>query len=186
MSDWYHLQCHADNDSIQSVLAHGLERHHRRYQGYWEARPNHVYIGRMERIRKIFAGGSVLRHGEPITSGDGTPVEWALFAVDLSLVNPSRINPDEDHFGMYSPTGGIDVLRRFRLPFPPCKWAWEWAAYLGIRSPGSLGAWADAIDLGRDREAVAHSARNGSLAIRGVVPPTALRLVGASITEGGS
>jgi len=106
--------------------------------------------------------------------------DWAIFSVELTQLEPKKINPDEDHFAFKS-KHGLEVSRRFGLPFSPSKWTWDWAQYLGITPPPSLGEWADAIGLGSDPETTRYSARRGSIAYRGVVPPSALQLKKTSL-----
>lgn len=173
---WFHLHFGATPATIDSVLEHGLERTYSNYEGFWTSRPEHTYIGTLERVKDVWG---LDKHGG--LAGSNTELgEWALFAVDLGELHPLRVNPDEDHLGIQSPTGGLDVIQRFRLPVPPSKWAWDWAKYLGIRPPASGGEWAEQIKL-VDEAPTLHSVEKGSFAYHGIVPPAALSLVKASI-----
>jgi len=169
----YHLVWDATPEKIASVQEHGLERVRSNYTGYWESRSDHVYLGRLSHIERIFFKG--VPSGQAFVNDAGL-ANWSIFAVDLAALEPQRVNPNEDHFAFYS-ANGQEVSRRFGLPFSPCKWAWDWARYLGIRPPASLGEWAEAINLGRDPDTTRYSAAQGSIAYRGVVPPNALRLI---------
>lgn len=164
---WFHVLWDSTPAQVASVLEHGLERERTRYPDFWASRPGHVYFGSMAHLRDH------LKFFEP------TDREVAVFAVDVSELDLGRIDPDEDHFHL-SRTGGLGVMQRFRLETPPSKWAWEWARYLKITPPPSLGEWAEAIGLGHDPATTRHSARSGSLSYCGVVPPAALKQVAVS------
>lgn len=177
---WFHLLWNATPERVESVRMHGLERVASNYREFWESRPGHTYLGSKRAIQNVYFKGQTPFAGRAHIPGQ-EPTDWALFAVDLECLDADRLNPDEDHFGLYSPTGGLDVLQRFRLQLPPCQWAWDWAKYLGIWQPPSLGEWAEAINLGADAATTRYSVTHGSLAYRGVVPPTALRLIRTTI-----
>lgn len=177
---WYHLMWDATPDRIASVLEHGLERVESNYRGYFTSRADHTYVGNIGVLKHVFFGDREVFTGRAFVN-DRDLADWAVFKVDVSALEAQRVNADEDHFAMYSKTGGLDVLRRFHLPFPPFHWAWEWAQYLGIHVPASLGEWADAIGLGSDPAETRHSVKCGSFAYQGVITPSALRLVRTNV-----
>jgi len=161
---FYHLAVNADGETVASVLEHGLERTRGYYRDFWESRPGHVYLGRFPYLKRLFSRN----HGEQ--------VKGALFSVDLALLEPARVNPDEDHFSFYG-RDGVATTQRFRLQPSPALWTWEWAAYLRMWTPPSLGEWAEQVELGKDPATTRFSIGRGSFAYRGVVPPATLRLV---------
>ena len=153
--------------TVQSILEHGLERTHSTEDGYWTSREGHVYFGRT----KAVAG---MRSGLVCPS--------RLIRIDTAFLEPTKINPDEDHFLTHNfiddPKAARNerACRRFGVPWPPSKWLWEWARYLSIPFV-TLGEWAEAVELGDDPRQTRYSLACGTVAYAGVVPPAALSVV---------
>lgn len=151
----YHVVHRADEGTRETVASDGLapgpSRH--RWHPLFTPRPGHVYLATMGYISS--APWNLWRQGDE------------MYAVDTSLLVPDRVNPDEDNFSTHM-AGACD---RFNLPRPAGMELWKM-----FRSVvPSYGDWADQVDLGSDPAHIAHSLRHGSLAYRGVIPPTALR-----------
>lgn len=165
----YHRVWCAD-EHLASILEHGLERVRSGYDGWWTSRVGHVYMG--TRTAALAVKRSKGDEDRP----------WALLAIDVSQLEPARLNPDEDNFLVHNfcdgklARRGERACRRLGLPFPPSKWLWEWARYLSIPFV-NLGEWAEQVNLGSQPGATRHSIACGTLAYNGVVPASALRVV---------
>lgn len=171
----YHLAWGIGYAGLASITTHGLERTTSRYNGLWVSRARHVYMGNLAYVRDLFG---VERYSD---------LSWALLRIDVTQLEPSRINPDEDHFTTsnypdlsHNRVGDKHACQHFQRPFPPTAWIFDWAKYLKIGPVPSLGEWADAIDLGSNPAETRYSISKGSLAYDGVVPASAIQPVKTS------
>jgi hypothetical protein len=174
----FHVVHDTQEAKLDSILSCGLERTRSHYEGFWESRPRHVYMGSKDYVGSGYLSG--LREDGP----------YSVLRVDVAKLDRERINPDEDHFQTQNFldekqrnfVGGKHVCAVFGIEFPPTHWLWEWGEWLH-KSVGSLGDWAEAVNLGSDPRHVRHSMRRGSLAYDGIVPPAALSVVSSGIGE---
>lgn len=168
----YHRVWDSDGATDDSVLEHGLERVASGYTGFWESRPGHVFLSVEQPVFETM----------PHMRAPGAR-PWTQFAVATAQLERQRFEPDEDCFMVHHfmdhdlARVGERECKRHRVPFPPSNWLWEWGRYLGLGCP-TLGEWADAVGLGSDPEATrATIMANTRLSYRGVIPPSAVRIV---------
>jgi hypothetical protein len=168
----YHRAWDSDYATDESILEHGLERVASGYSGFWTSRPGHVFMTVTLPVHEK------LPHMRPPGARP-----WTQFAIDVAQLERERFEPDEDCFLTHNfidhelTRVGERECRRHRVPFPPSQWLAEWGAWLGCRCP-TLAEWADAVDLGISPEATRTTIMaNTTLSYRGVVPPSALRIV---------
>lgn len=169
----YHRMWGSDEAKVASVLEHGLESTYSGYADFWISRSARVFLKASQTVAE-----PKKPHGLAMGSAS-----WSLFAIDTSQLEQRRIEPDEDCFLTHNfidndlARKGEREAKRHRIPFPPTQWLWEWARYLSIPCP-TLAEWADAVELGSDPQATRQTIMaNQTLAYRGVVPASALRLV---------
>src|ERR1039458_6736619 len=113
------------------------------WYGIWRPRPGHVYLGTMEKIKTVA----------------GCDAKEKCLRVDLRLLDPERINPDED----------------LLCSWPSWKIAKRWPAVRERGSDESFGEWAENHDFGLDPEDTQLSLeRLSSIAYRGRIPVEAL------------
>ena len=177
----YHVVYRADHETRQSVeengLVAGVPRHF--WGRQWWPRDGHVYLATSGYLKGVRGWGR-----------QECPVD--VYAVDSAALVASRVNADEDHFITNDwVTGGANMIgdrhacQAFHLPFPPTPWMWQWAEYLKLHPLPTYGEWAEAVDLGGDPAQTAYSLKRGSIAYRGDVPPSALRLIHTTVENVG-
>lgn len=175
---FYHAVYDPTEARLDSIRENGLEREQTHYEGVWKSRVGHVYMGEMRWIRRCIAScdedgfGSTLR-------------------IETAKLDRRRISADEDHFlpqgfEKHNMVDGKPACYHFHRGFPPCKWLWEWTAYLRLLPLPSLGEWAASVNLGENPEETRYSITKGSISYEGVVPPSALSVVSSSASSLGS
>jgi len=120
-----------------------------------EPRRGHVYLTAMDAL--------VPRHGSNLES-------WLpqTLAVNLLALDPACLNPDEDAFcaPLFAVTGPSATSFEIDNPDIAGLWAHQYRTY---------GEWAEDLRLGSHLEHTHLSLeRNGTIAYRGVIPPSAL------------
>ena len=172
----YHVVYRADHESRASIEENGLVagtlRH--RWHPLYLPRDGHVYLATGECLPRVRGWGC-------------TEYPIDVYAVDSAALAATRINPDEDWFfaddwiASTNMIGDQHACQVFNLPLPPTQWMWQWADYLKLHPLPSYGEWAEAVDLGCDPAQTAYSLERGSIAYRGDIPPSALRLIHTTV-----
>jgi hypothetical protein len=147
--------------NVESILREGLKpgsevgRSHSG-SGFHKTRPGHVYLSTAEQLEPI-------RH----EIGDAT------IRVDLRLLDPRRIDPDEDKVqGSFLPFEGTGE------PWVTTEPPWfgpDWTA--GPLCEGTLAHWAETTSDFDAPTTTAKSLGRGRIAYRGTVPPHALAAI---------
>ena len=177
-------------DAPYDILREGLYPHDvERYEGefrpweksrsiwqnqYYEPRPGHVYLGTYDRAQA--ANGAQQAEKEQATGGWGQQADPQYLRVDLRQLDPQHINPDEDFFDQFPFAPEVQAVTQ-QTPVPSPDRHALWREYHKTPRPENLGQWAERADIGNDpSQTHASLSRHGSVAYRGVIPPSALSM----------
>jgi len=160
----------SDDATRQKILSEGLIPWDEGPGSFaWETepflmpRPGHVYLGTEEFMRALALSLEVRSH--------------TLLRIDLRELDPQRVNPDED---IFLPCGYLGQLEPKDFGIDDPIHLVDDPRYNTEEEPrpyASYGEWAEDTDFGRDPVVTGASLGYGSVAFRGVVPPSALEAV---------